>query len=266
MPRALVSRGIIDAELPDVLFLVAGYGPALSALLITALVSGGAGLRRLGARLCLWRVHARWYAVALFLPAAQAFIALGLHLLFGGELQRPSEPPTLQVGSPGTPLWIQALLLALMFTLGFDGLGEELGWRGFALPRLLKRYRALSASVVMGAMWALWHLPYALTMDSAMANKPFYAHLPQMFAASILFTWIFNNTRGSILLAILFHASGNLTANVLPVIFPGVYGSGVWGEIVPWIVVGLVVAIYGPAHLSRTRTRPPKPLSLEGRG
>ena len=101
-----------------------------------------AGVAAAGGAALPWRVHARWYAVALFLPAVQAFIALGLHLLFGGELQRPSEPPTLQVGSPGTPLWIQALLLALMFTLGFDGLGEELGWRGFALPRLLKRYRA----------------------------------------------------------------------------------------------------------------------------
>jgi uncharacterized protein len=251
VPRALVSHGLTDVTVPDFMAPVAGYGPALAAIVLTGVISGRAGLLRLGKRLCRWRVGIQWYAVALFLPAAQAFTALGLHLLFGGELHRPSEVPTLQVGPLGTPLWLKALLLILMFTLGFDGLGEEVGWRGFALPRLLARYPALGASLVLGAIWALWHLPYALTEGSAMADRPFYAYLPQMFATSILFTWLFNNTWGSILLAILFHAAGNMTVNVLPVLIPGVYASGIWGEIVRWIVVGAVVVIEGPRHLSR---------------
>jgi membrane protease YdiL (CAAX protease family) len=185
VPRALVSHGLIDVTVPDFMAPVAGYGPALAAIVLTGVISGRAGLLRLGKRLCRWRVGIRWYAVALFLPAAQAFTALGLHLLFGGELHRPSEVPTLQVVPLGTPLWLKALLLILMFTLGFDGLGEEVGWRGFALPRLLARYPALGASLVLGAIWALWHLPYALTEGSAMADRPFYAYLPQMFATSI---------------------------------------------------------------------------------
>ena len=251
VPRALVSHGLSDVRVPDFLAPLAGYGPALAALILTGVISGRAGLLRLGQRLCRWRVGIRWYAVALFLPAAQAFTALGLHLLFGGELHRPSEVPTLPVGSPGTALWLKALLLILMFTLGFDGLGEELGWRGFALPRLLARYPALGASVALAAIWALWHLPYVLTERSAMAHGPFYTYLPRMFATSILFTWLFNNTRGSILLAILFHATGNVTANVLPVLMPGGHASGIWEEIVRWIVVGAVVVMEGPRHLSR---------------
>jgi CAAX protease family protein len=257
VPRALASHGLIDVTVPDFMALLAGYGPAQAAIILSGVISGRAGLLRLGARLCRWRVGIRWYAVALFLPAAQAFAALGLHLSFGGELQRPSEVATLQVGAPGTPLWLQALLLIVMFTLGFDGLGEELGWRGFALPRLLARYPALGASIVLGAIWALWHLPYALTKGSAMADRPFYTYLPQMFAASILFTWLFNNTRGSILLAVLFHAAGNVTANLLPVLVPGVYASGVWGEVIRWAVVATVIVIEGPRHLSR---KPPAEL------
>jgi len=176
---------------------------------------------------------------------------LGLHLLFGGDPHSTDEAPTLQLGPPGTSLWLKALLLILMFTLGFDGLGEELGWRGFALPRLLARFPALNASIVMAAIWALWHLPYALSNGGTVARAPFYAYIPQMFATSILFTWLFNNTRGSILLAILFHAAGNVTANILPVLIPDVSASGTWEEIVRWIVVGAVVVIEGPLKLSR---------------
>ncbi|MBC8001588.1 MAG: CPBP family intramembrane metalloprotease [Opitutaceae bacterium] len=251
VPRALVSHGLISLTVPDFMALVAGFGPALAAIILTGVIGGRAGLLRLGERLCRWRVSIQWYAVALFLPAAQAFAALGLHLLFGGELHKPSEVPTLQVGPPDASLWFKVLLLALMFTLGFDGLGEELGWRGFALPRLLTRFSALGGSVLLAGIWALWHLPYALTKGSAMADKPFYAHLLPMLASTILFTWLFNNTRGSILLAILFHAAGNVTVNVLPVLVPGVYASGIWGEIVRWGLVGAVVVIEGPRHLSR---------------
>jgi membrane protease YdiL (CAAX protease family) len=189
--------------------------------------------------------------VALFLPAVQAFTALGLHLLFGGELHKPDEMHALQFGPPDASFLLKALLLGLMFTLGFDGLGEELGWRGFALPRLLARYSALRASVLLGALWALWHLPYALTAGSAMADKPLYEHLLSIVALSVLFTWLFNNTGGSVLLAVLFHAAGNVTFNVLPVLIPGVYASGIWGEIVRWAVVGAVVVMQGPRHLSR---------------
>lgn len=252
VPRALVSRGLIDVKIPDFLTLVAGYGPALAAVILTGVISGRAGLLRLCRRLCRWRVGIRWYAVALFLPVAQALTALGLYLLVGGELDRPDVVPTLQFGPPTASLLFKALLLALMFTLGFDGLGEELGWRGFALPHLLARHSALKASLLLGTIWALWHLPYALTAGSAMADRPLYEHLLSIVASSVLFTWLFNNTRGSVLLAVLFHAAGNVTFNVLPVLIPGVYASGIWGEIVPWTVVGAVVVFEGPRHLSRT--------------
>jgi membrane protease YdiL (CAAX protease family) len=251
VPRALVSRGIIDLAVPDFLSLVAGYGPALAAIIVTSLVSGKAGLRQLFRRLVLWRVGIQWYVVVLFLPAATMLTALGLHLLFGGTTPSITNPPTLQLGLPDIPLWQQTLLLMLMFTLGFDGLGEELGWRGYALPQLLSRHSALAASLILGVVWALWHLPYALTLGSVMSDRPFYAYVPGMLASAILFTWIFNNTKGSILMAILYHAAGNVTANVLPVLAPGVNHAAAWGMIVQWAAAIAVVLFFGPAHLSK---------------
>lgn len=255
VPRAMVSHGLWDVRVPDGMFLVAGYGPALAALIAAAVCTGLSGLKDLGQRLVRWRVGVRWYFVVLLLPVAQAFLALGLHLLFGGEWARPSIDPALPGADATNPLWLRVLLLGLMFTLGFDGLGEELGWRGFALPKLLERHSALTASLVLGAIWAAWHLPFALTPGSAMADRPFYEHLPRIFAASILFTWVFNHTRGSILLAILFHAAGNLTVNLLPVWLPGIYGVGIWADVVPWLVVFAVVAVEGPAWLARRPSR-----------
>lgn len=229
VPRALISYRLIDATVPEFIALIAGYGPALAAILITLVISGRAGLCILGKRLIHWKVGVQWYLIVLLLPIFHALLGYALHLLFDGE----------------------ALLLILMFTLGFDGLGEELGWRGFALPRLLHRYSALNASLILGAIWAVWHLPYALTQGTSMSDSPFYAYLPGMFASAILFTWIFNNTQGSVLISILFHAAGNVTVNILPDIIPGIYDTGIWGFIVPWLVVGVVIAVEGPQHLSR---------------
>jgi membrane protease YdiL (CAAX protease family) len=236
---------------PDALSLLAGYGPALAAILVTAAVSGRSGLRALGRRLVLWRVGLQWYTVALLLPAAMMLGGLAVHLLLGGATPSAAHPPTMPLDLPG-PLWQQILLLMLIFTLGFDGLGEEVGWRGYALPQLLQRHSALAASLILGALWALWHLPYALTVGSAMSTSPFITQVPGILANAILYTWLFNHTRGSLLLAILFHAANNVTFNALPVLVPGVADIGAWGAIVRWGVVLGVVWYNGPAHLTRT--------------
>lgn len=149
-------------------------------------------------------------------------------------------------------------MLSIMFLLGFDGLGEELGWRGFALPTLLVKYKALVASIILCFFWAIWHLPYALTLNSPMSRQPFYSFIPGMLVSSILFTWIFNNTKGSILLAILFHAANNITYNVLPKLFPEVHTAGIWNTIVPCLVALLVIFYFGPTHLSKNPETIPK--------
>lgn len=250
VPQALVLRGLLDGKVPEFLSIVAGYGPALAAIIVTGIVSGRAGLGQLFRRLVLWRVGIQWYVVVLFLPVATSLTALGIHRLLGGTTSSAATAPALEF-LPGAPLGQQIMIMALIFTLGFDGLGEEMGWRGFALPKLLSRYSALTASLILGVFWALWHLPYALTPGSAMSVQPFYTYLPGIIARAILFTWIFNHTKGSLLIAILYHAAGSLTFNVLRAFVPGLYDVGVWGTVVQWMVVAAVVLYAGPAHLSR---------------
>lgn len=91
-----------------------------------------------------------------------------------------------------------------------DGLGEELGWRGSALPRLLSRHNALAASLILGVLWVLWHLPLVWTEGYPLYQQPAWLLLADALAKSVIFTWVFLNTRGSVLLAVLLHASTNL--------------------------------------------------------
>jgi membrane protease YdiL (CAAX protease family) len=123
-------------------------------------------------------------------------------------------------GPADTPLWQKLLILFLVFTLGFDGLGEELGWRGFALPRLLERYSWIFSSLTLGVWWAVWHFPYALTRGTFLSEIPLHWFFINLLALSVIYTWIFINTSGSLLLALLFHAAGNTTSNLFPILPP----------------------------------------------
>lgn len=243
VPRALASHGMIELAVPDFLGVVAGYGPALAAIISAGLFGGKAGLSDLGRRLVHWRVGWQWCAIALFLPAAISLTALALQWLLGWPPISAdiSSPPA---GPSDAPLWQRALLLATMFIFGFDGLGEELGWRGFAVPKLQARFSALTASLILAACWAAWHLPYAMTKGSAMNGMPFWWFLPGMLASTILYTWIFNNTQGSILLAILFHAANNTTFNTLPILLPAISENGLWNGVVQG-GVAIAVVIWG---------------------
>jgi uncharacterized protein len=120
-------------------------------------------------------------------------------------------PPALREGSY---VFLPLFLMVLALT---DGLGEELAWRGFALPRLLSAHNALVASLIVGALWALWHLPLVWTEGAPLHQQPVWLLLSDLTAKSIVFTWVFLHTRGSVLLAVLFHASTNLFA-VSPVV------------------------------------------------
>jgi uncharacterized protein len=128
-----------------------------------------------------------------------------------------------------------------------DGLGEELAWRGFALPRLLTRYNALVASVVLGVIWALWHLPLLWTEGGPMYQLPVWLLLLDVTAKSVLFTWVFLHTRGSVLIAMLFHGATNLF-----LVSPDVAGTGdlalpVLAMVAKWVLVGIVLVVAGPS-------------------
>jgi uncharacterized protein len=118
------------------------FGPALAAIIVAYLVDGKSALKDLLSRLVRWRVEARWYVLALGLPAILALAVAGLNLLLGA-------PTAIRFGG----------LSVLNFVVFVFVVGEELGWRGYALPRLLARKSALAASLILGVLWGAWHLP-----------------------------------------------------------------------------------------------------------
>jgi membrane protease YdiL (CAAX protease family) len=152
--------------------------------------------------LVLWRVRWWWYPVVLLGPLVFALIVAGIAVLLG-EPWDAARPPALTLSIPA--LGLTLLLLALT-----DGLGEELGWRGYLLPRLLIRHRAFVASLIVGLYWWLWHLPSLWTAGGAMEGQPPWLLLADLLAKSLLFTYVFLGTQGSVLIAILLLASTNL--------------------------------------------------------
>jgi len=220
LPQALNSRGLTSVQVPGILSLLAGYGPALAAILAASLAYGPQGLRELFGRLVKWRAGIRWYLIALFLPALVTILAILINTRWLGGAAPDFSGVSFPFGPAETPLWQKILILFLVFTLGFDGLGEELGWRGFALPRLLERYTPLAASLILGALWAVWHFPYALTKGTFLSDVPLHGFILNLLGVSIIYTWIFVNTNGSLLPALLFHVAGNTTSNLLPILPP----------------------------------------------
>ena len=151
------GAGLLPVEVPGAatgLLLAAGIfaGPTLAAILVTAATEGREGVRRLLGRLVLWRVGVRWYLFAL----------LGVPLIMLlGFLAYVMSPPDL--GALGGPAYALLYVLGFVLTMLLGGpLLEEIGWRGFALPRLQRRYGPLIAAFVLGVLWALWHLPQFL--------------------------------------------------------------------------------------------------------
>jgi uncharacterized protein len=189
------QSGVLGWKLPgDPLAYLAITAAALTA---TCLCSGAAGVRDLLARMVLWRVHAKWYVAALLLPGLPALAAIAVHAALGGSHDMTAVVPLSAVG----PLLATQVLLHL--------LTEELGWRGVALPRLRARFGPLAASLILGSVWAAWHIPLFL-LSGSRQSYPFAGFVILVLSITVIMTWIFDRTRGSVLIAAVFHAAMNV--------------------------------------------------------
>src|ERR671913_2289084 len=223
-----------------VLIILGSNVPSAVAIILTAVVLGRGALRKLLGRLLTWRVNPIWYLVVFLGPAALVGGVVGLNALMGG--------PALSLGMP---------LLGAAIFFGFSifpgsALGEEIGWRGYVLPRLQSRMSALSAALLLAPIWALWHLP--LWLNGAPGRTPliYAGFVLSAFALSVILTWVYNSTGGSLLLVVLLHATVNLPQTLtidelgsratVPLLL-------YWGLMVVAAIVVVVVA--GPKHLSR---------------
>jgi len=208
-------------------------GPFLGAVTVLAVTRGKVGLKELGHAMIRWRVGWRWWAIALVAPVLITALATSLNLALGAEM-----PSADDFGD-----WTNVLPTALMILLvpAIGGAWEEPGWRGVALPGLLARHSALGASLVLGVIWAVWHVPVFLTGDQH------WSDLALVIAVTVVLTWLFQNAGASVLIAMVFHAMNNA--------FSGEYASQMfdgadsarqsWMLVVVWSAAAVLVAVFG---------------------
>jgi uncharacterized protein len=247
VPRALVHQGVLDWDWPLLLGKAWTYSPALAAVAVTAVLAGRGGLRQLGRALVRWRVGWRWYALVLLAPFAVSGSATLLHERLTGQ------PATWPVQQPAELLVFPLLILILALT---DGLGEEVGWRGFALPRLQEWLSPPIASVLLGVVWAAWHLPLLWTHGAPLEGRSFLLLLLQLVPTAILFTWVFNHTRASVLIAVLLHATQNLAGPIAPLPDDGLFTPYLLSIVFKGVLAVVVLATdpgFRIGHLQRSR-------------
>jgi len=215
IPKAL-STGFNLFPLPDPVFLLLFVfsiylGPFMGALIVTRAIDAMAGVRQLFRRAVQWRVGVRWYLAAIF-----SFLLIWLtsfSALYNGAPLR---------GFIANPLLLVTLFLTwLLQGILIPSLGEEFGWRGFALPRLQAQYGPIVAAIILGALQGLWHLPFLFTpLLGPFTLEKLITFILTAIGGVFLYNWVFNNARGSVLIAILMHASGNAASRLLEEIIP----------------------------------------------
>jgi membrane protease YdiL (CAAX protease family) len=216
-------------------------GPLLAALIVLAITGGWSAVWQFLRRIVLWRVGLRWYALVLLLPPLITVGAVGLSLKFGAGWE------------PHFPGWTD-LAARFVFILLFIGLGEEPAWRGFALPRLMTGRSALTASLILGMLHMVWHLPL-FGIEYTLGN--IVPWMISVMSFAVVVTWLYLHTRGSLLLPMLFHTSVNVSA----VMFGWISDDGMmrlwWVFAALWVATaGIVIVRNGPALTQRAAAPP----------
>jgi membrane protease YdiL (CAAX protease family) len=233
------EAGLIDWSVPAEPF---GFlAVTVAAVIATSFHGGRTALRSFGRRLILWRVPVRWYAVAIALPALPALAALGIYLALGGEHDIHALVPL----SATLPLLLSQMLTHL--------LTEEAGWRGVALPHLRAGLGSLPAALVLGVLWAGWHAPMFF-LDGTRQTYPVAGFVIMVVSISVVMTWIWDHTHGSILIAALFHAAMNTAWAVLNVMWGDVRLFGLCAAFT--VAIAVAVAIRQARENLATPVRP----------
>jgi membrane protease YdiL (CAAX protease family) len=279
------QAGLLPFSVPWEIPLLAQFGPTVAAFVLAGLHEGPSGIRRLGGLALRWRQRPHWYAVALLTTPAIALVSLGVHALLGESVPGWAAfaqwhvPYAESFGSGGVyaldkaphpslgPIALLRRLIAqspwlalgnfIVFSLVTGPVSEEFGWRGWLLPRLQQKWSALKASMVVGLLWGFWHTGpdfwrIVFTGDPAALLYPLAMTIGTL-PLSILFCWLFNSTRSSLLPPMLFHASFNATLSMVSLVWSERSSLLIGAELVLglWIVAGIVLAVYGPSRLSR---------------
>jgi uncharacterized protein len=244
LPQVAFVQGFVDKPVSPYLHLAGGLGPMLAAIIVIGLISGGNGIREHIRQMFHWRVRMTWHLLAWFGPVVLFVIAAVIVRITGGtwpelsQFGRTEEYPEL----PLVVYWMANML--------FYGWGEETGWRGFALPRLQKNHNPLTATFILSVCWALWHLPLfwcaAGFMEMGLGGAIGWYF--SLLLGAVLLTWIYNGSKGSILIVAIFHG-------VLNIVFSSPF-SGNLATIMGMLMTlwGVIVLLaYKPASHSQAK-------------
>ena len=233
------------------LFLLGVFAPGIVALGLTALAGGRAAVLALLRRLVDWEVPARWYVFAIsYMLVIKLSAALVHRVAFGAWPAFGQEPVLLMMAG------------AVASTMMGGQAGEELGWRGYALPRLAARIGLGPASIVLGVIWAVWHLPLFFAPVGDTFGQSFPLYLLQVVAVSVTMAWVYSHTRGSLLPVMLLHAAVNNTKDIVPSVDRGATNPWALSESsIAWITVALLWlgAGYFLIRMREAARRPPVP-------
>ena len=210
---------------PMAAILIGSWLPNLAGVLVTAAADGRAGLRTLFGKLLQWRVGLVWYLVSFLIAPLSILAAFGIQLLTGRALP---EMTTLNM-----------LPMMVLIALVTGATGEELGWRGTALPRMQVRWNPLVSSLILGILWGLYHLPAFFISGTPQSGVSILNFMTMTLGLNLLISWIFNHTRGSLLSVMLVHFSFNFFGSA-----SGVYTAPEmmwWFAGCVWLVVIFVV-------------------------
>jgi membrane protease YdiL (CAAX protease family) len=221
------------------------FAPALVAIAMTARAEGSAGVRALLNRVVQWRVGLRWFVFAAgYMAAIKLTVAL-VHRIAAGAWPRFGDVP-----------WY-IIPVAIVTSTPFQS-GEEIGWRGYALPRLAARFGFARASILLGLIWACWHLPLFFIPAADTYGQSFIVYVLQVTAISVAMAWLYAGTRGSLLLTMVMHAAINNSKDIVPSAVPGAMNPfGLSTSLVAWLTVALlwVCAAYFLVRMPRAESQ-----------
>ena len=248
----LSNAGILPFQFPFAVYITLGWGFIFASLLMTGLTLGKGAVTVLLKRYLQWRVAGQWYLAAVFLEPL--LIAGGVYLNAAITGVTPNFNSVMAYQIFGTSANL-LLFVPAFFLFEIVANGEEMGWRGYVLPRLQARYSALTATLVLGGIWGFWHLPKYLTHFNTTSFAVFMIHI---MAYAVILTWLYNNTKGSLLLVAISHACANTAGVFMPIASTvssenlGAYFLYVVLEVITAVVI---IVIAGPARLSRTEPK-----------
>src|SRR5215216_282335 len=248
-PIDLANWGIVPIQFPFIVYLFLGWGFIFASIIMTGLTLGKDGVVALLKRYVQWRVGWKWYLAAFLLKPSLIVLAVYIYAALVGV---PPDFSTVMAhkifgGAAYLPLFILPFFLVDLISNG-----EEIGWRGYVLPRLQSRYSALTSALILGVIWGFWHLPKYLSHWNTVSFAWFIVHTT---AYAVILTWLYNNTKGSLLLVAISHASSNTAGVFMPMantVSSENMGAYIIFVLLEVITAVMIIIVTGPERFSRT--------------